>query len=342
MKISWTSASARLALVAGALWMAAGCTTIAADAVNSTTGAVSDAINQRDVKSHAVRSIKTVTINRIAVMPLVEDPTAGEPLAPGAAEAISAELYSQVAMAGGWDPIPAQDVDAALQKMPPTTFANLDENALKLGHDVSADGVLYGTVERYKERVGADYAAASPASVSFSLKFVDLKSKQVVWTAKFAKSQAALSQNLFDLANFVQRSGRWVRAHEIAAEGAKEAVADLHGELNLSQNVKRFETGTYGELKSGQQRYNTGPERDLLEGQITLFNVKPAVGFTLPSAGVTPAARSGQALHPMRRDREMSRTTFHSHMLGRRVGNSRPLLPASCAFFEPRAGRPRH
>ena len=39
----------------------------------------------------------------------------------------------------------------------------------------------------------------------------------------------------------------------------KEAVADLHGDLNLSQNVKRFETGTYGELKSGQQRYNTGP-----------------------------------------------------------------------------------
>jgi len=25
------------------------------------------------------------------------------------------------------------------------------------------------------------------------------------------------------------------------------------------------------------------------EGQITLLNVKPAVGFTLPSAGVTPA-----------------------------------------------------
>ena len=39
---------------------------------SSTTGAVSDAINQRDVKSHAVRSIKTITINRIAVMPLIE------------------------------------------------------------------------------------------------------------------------------------------------------------------------------------------------------------------------------------------------------------------------------
>ena len=259
MKSGWLTASPRLALVASAIWLA-GCTTIAADAVNSTTGAVSDAINQRDVKAHAVRSIKTITINRVAVMPLVDAPPGGgEPLAPGAAEAISAELYSQVAVAGGWDPIPEQDVADAMQKLPPSTIGNIDENALKLGREVSADGVLYGTVDRYKERVGADYAAASPASVSFSLKFVDLKSGQIVWTAKFAKSQAALSQNIFDLANFVQRSGRWVRAHEIAQEGVKEAVADLHGELNLSQNVKRFETGTYGELKSGQQRYNTGP-----------------------------------------------------------------------------------
>jgi hypothetical protein len=144
--------------------------------------------------------------------------------------------------------------------MPPTSVANLDENALKLAHDVSADGIIYGTVERYKERVGMDYSAASPASVTFSLKFVDLKTRQIVWTAKFAKSQAALSENIFDLANFVQRSGRWVRAHEIAQEGVKEAVANLHGDLNLTKNVRRFETGTYGELKSGQQRYSTGPQ----------------------------------------------------------------------------------
>jgi len=51
-----------------------------------------------------------------------------------------------------------------------------------------------------------------------------------------------------------------VRAHEIAQEGVKEAVANLHGDLNLTKNVRRFETGTYGELKSGQQRYSTGPQ----------------------------------------------------------------------------------
>ena len=260
MTMRWTAAAARFALAAAGLWLAGGCTTMAADVVSSTTDTVRDTINQRDVKSHAVRSIKTIQISRIAVMPLVEDPGTGEPLAPGGPEAVSAELYSSVAIAGGWDPIPEQDVMDAMQKLPPTTVANLDENALRLGHDVSADGVLYGTVEKFEERVGMDYSASKPASVAFSLKFVDLKSKQVVWTAKFAKSQAALSQNLFDFANFVQRSGRWVRAHEIAQEGVKEAVADLHGDLNLAQNVKRFETGSYGELKSGQQRYNMGPQ----------------------------------------------------------------------------------
>jgi hypothetical protein len=63
---------------------------------------------------------------------------------------------------------------------------------------------------------------------------------------------------MFDFANFVQRSGRWVRANEISLEGVQEAVADLHGDLNLANNAKHFETGTYGQLKSGGQRFNTG------------------------------------------------------------------------------------
>lgn len=258
MKSAGAACSTALLLLA---LSTAGCTAIAADAVNATTESVSDAVRAKNIKSHAVRSIKTITVNRVAVMPLVESaPPGAEPLAPGATDAITAELYSQVALAGGWEAITQQEVDQALVKMPPTTPANLDENALKLGHDVSADGVIYGTVERYKERVGMDYSAASPASVTFSLKFVDIKSKQVVWTAKFAKSQAALSENIFEFTNFVQRSGRWVRAHEIALEGVKESVADLHGDLNLQANVKRFETGTYGELKSGGARFGSGPE----------------------------------------------------------------------------------
>jgi hypothetical protein len=246
------AATLLLALAVGT----AGCTALTAESLFSAKDEIAK-LAPKDVKTHAVRSIKTVEISRIAIMPIADDPVqGGEPIAPGGADAVTAELYSQAALAGGWQVIPNEDVAQAMQQLPPSTPANLDENALALGRLVSADGVLYGTLERYKERVGIDYAAAHPAAVTFSLKFVDLKSKQVVWTASFAKSQKALSQNLFDLANFVQRQGRWVRAHEIAMEGVQQAVADLHDDLDLSKNVKRFETGTYGQLKSGQQRYN--------------------------------------------------------------------------------------
>ncbi len=235
---------------------AAGCAAVTAETYEGAKQTVSD-LKPKDVTTHSVRSIKTISVDRIAVMPIIDAPPPGaEPLAPGAGDAITAELYSQAAVAGGWELIAQDDVAQAMQKMPPTTAQNIDQNALELGHLVSADGVLYGTVERYKERVGLAYASAEPASVTFGLKFVDTKSKQIVWTARFAKSQKALSQNIFNLVNFVQNSARWVRANEIAQEGVQQAVADLHGELNLQQNVKRFETGSYGELKSGQQRYN--------------------------------------------------------------------------------------
>src|SRR5262249_49745886 len=150
--------------------------------------------------------------------------------------AITAELYSQATLVGGWEVVPEDDAVQALQALPPSTPQDLDQNALALGRKVSASGVLYGSVERYKERGGVDYAAAEPASVTFALKFVDLKTGEVVWQGRFAKSQKALSQNLFNLANFVQTSGRWVRAHEIAAEGVKEAVTDLHDRVTLASS----------------------------------------------------------------------------------------------------------
>jgi hypothetical protein len=248
-----------LAWLCCAMLAVAGCTAVAADTIEGAKQTIGE-LGPSDLHAKAVRSIKTVSINRIAVMPIIDSPPAGgQKLEPGASDAISAELYSQAALAGGWELIAEDDVVQAMQKLPPTTPQDLDENALKVGRLVSADGVLYGTVSRYTERVGVDYAAASPAAVTFTLKFVDMKSQQVVWQASFAKEQKALSQNIFNLVNFVQHSGRWVRAHEIALEGVKEAMNDLHGRLNLTANVKRFETGTYGELKSGGQRYGTGP-----------------------------------------------------------------------------------
>jgi hypothetical protein len=183
---------------------------------------------------HAVRSIKAVIIHKIAVMPLIDEPDQiDKTLENGASESVSAELYARASMMGGWEVVPQDDVLSALQQMPPTTPANMDQNAIELGRKVAADGVLYGAVTRYRERVGYDYAAQTPAAVAFTIYFVDENSKQVVWTGKFAKQQQALSDNILDLPNFIQRGARWVRAHDIAAEGVQESLDDLQSKLTI-------------------------------------------------------------------------------------------------------------
>ena len=69
----------------------------------------------------------------------------------------------------------------------------------------------------------------------------------------------------------------------------------------------------------------------LEDGEITLFNVKPAVGFTLPSAGVTPAPGVNRKV--VRGALLCSRVIFHDPRAkwGRetRVEPRNPHLPAA-------------
>jgi hypothetical protein len=183
---------------------------------------------------HSVRSIRSVIVHKVAVMPLADAPDAIDKTVPqGASESISADVYARANMMGGWEVVPQEDVDAALQQMPPLKLSNLDQNAIALGQKVAADGVIYGTVSRYRERVGFDYAAQSPASVAFTLYFLDEHTRQVVWTAKFAREQKALTENVLDLPNFLQNKGRWVRAHDIAADGIQGALDNLQSRLTV-------------------------------------------------------------------------------------------------------------
>ena len=250
---SFTFAFALLAVLA-----LGGCTAAAGNAYDNAKDEIT-ALAPKDVKTAATPAMKQMNIDRIAILPLVGDPPQqGQPLAPGATDAITAELYSQAALAGGWQVVALDDVTQALQNLPPSTPADLETNAFALGRLVTADGVLFGTVERYEERVGIDDSDAKPAAVTFSLKFMDMTTKQVVWTSKFSKTQKGFAQSLTNLVNFVQKEGRWIHAQEVAEVGVEQSVADLHRHLTFVADSKHFETGTYGQLKSGQQRYNQG------------------------------------------------------------------------------------
>jgi PBP1b-binding outer membrane lipoprotein LpoB len=198
-----------------------------------------------DVQVQSVRSIKQVRVRRIAVMPPIDAPAPGSTVAEGASDSLTAELQAKMALDAGWQIVAESDVADAMQKMPPSNGANLKQNAIELGHKLLADAILYGQIENYRERVGSDYAAASPASVAFTLYLVDIKSGEVIWNAHFSKSQKALTENVFDVVAFVQNSGRWVRAHEIAAEGVDQTVEDLHNKLNLQNENPSFRIPEY-------------------------------------------------------------------------------------------------
>jgi hypothetical protein len=237
-----------LCLVVAALLLMTGCPNLLGQNISNTPAynALSDTVSAlpglhgtTGLEIHAVRSIKTVIIHKIAVMPLIDQPDqVDKTLPPEAAESITAAIYARANELGGWEVVPQEDVDAALQQLPPLTEADLDQNALALGRKVAADGVIYGVVYRYRERVGFDYAAQTPAAVAFMLKFVDENTKQVVWTAKFAHEQKALSQNILDLPNFLSHGARWVRAHDIAVEGINGALENLQSKLTVEPVIQ--------------------------------------------------------------------------------------------------------
>jgi TolB-like protein len=209
------------------------------DQINDTVRGLPLIGNDTGLNVQAVRSIKQVIIHKIAVMPLIDSPDQiDKELPPGSSESVTALLYAQATMIGGWQVVPQDDVGDAMQQLPPTTPTNMDANALALGKKLAADGVIYGSVNKYRERVGFEYSAQTPAAVAFTLNFVDKHSGQIVWTAKYAREQKALTENIFDLPHFIQNKGRWVRAHDIAQEGVNAALTNLYSKLTIQPVVQ--------------------------------------------------------------------------------------------------------
>lgn len=98
----------------------------------------------------------------------------------------------------------------------------------RIGEMVYADAVMMGRVQRYRERVGDEWGAKSPASVSFVLDLVDVRRGDVIWSASFDETQKSLSENIFAFGDISQRGVRWLSADQLAQEGVKKAIGQLH------------------------------------------------------------------------------------------------------------------
>jgi curli biogenesis system outer membrane secretion channel CsgG len=93
---------------------------------------------------------------------------------------------------------------------------------------VYADAVITGRMQRFRERVGDEWGAKSPASVAFLLELVDVRRGDVVWSARFDETQKSLSENIFAIGDIRERGVRWLNAEQLTQEGVKKAIGQLH------------------------------------------------------------------------------------------------------------------
>lgn len=191
-------------------------------------------------QSRSAGDVDRRNIRRIAVLPPAEErpiPERGQPpyaAAPAAAPqakedepsvVLSNHIYSAMATLPQWQIVSEREVREVAPEISKGTEA---ARARKLGELVHADAVVSGRVIYYRERVGEEWGAKSPASVSFVIDLWDVRRGDIVWSGRFDETQRALSENVFALGGFAQRGARWLKAEELALEGVKTAVAELH------------------------------------------------------------------------------------------------------------------
>jgi len=188
-----------------------------------------------NLESRHSSDLESRRIRRIAVLP---PPDSGAPrprvgTAPGEPkppdrdpdEILARLLYSALSALPNWQIVSESEVREASQGI---SGANEVTRLRRLGEAVYADAVLVGRMRRYRERVGDEWGAKSPASVSFVLDLVDVRRGDVIWSANFDETQKSLSENIFAIGNIGERGVRWLTADQLANDGVKRAVAQLH------------------------------------------------------------------------------------------------------------------
>jgi TolB-like protein len=190
-----------------------------------------------NLQSRHSSDLETRRIRRIAVLPpsvLVGEVAAKLPLGStpeprnserDAAETLGHIAYSVAASMPNWQIVSENEVREVAGSLPPASEVT---RLRQIGQMVYADAVLTGRVQRYRERVGDEWGAKSPASVAFVLDLIDVRRGDVIWSARFEETQKSLSENIFAIGDIGQRGVRWLTAEQLTQEGVRKALAQLH------------------------------------------------------------------------------------------------------------------
>lgn len=178
------------------------------------------------------RAQERVPLELLAVLPLEKATSGGEDegsaqLPPDATEAVTARIYGVLANQAEFRFVPDLTVRDALDDPRLRHLEDLTARAQKLGREVGADGVIFGRVFRFRERVGTRFGATEPASVAFELALLQVSTGKVVWEGQFDRTQQSLSENLIDLWMFWRAGPHWFTARELAGLGVEQLLGQM-------------------------------------------------------------------------------------------------------------------
>jgi hypothetical protein len=141
------------------------------------------------------------------------------------AELLSKLVYSTMVSFTNWQIVSENEVREVGETVPETNEA---ARLKAIGEMVYADAVLVARMQRFRERVGAEWGIKSPASVAFVLDLVDVRRGDIVWSARFDETQKSPAENIFVLGDIGQRGVKWLSAEQLAESGVRKAIAQLH------------------------------------------------------------------------------------------------------------------
>jgi hypothetical protein len=98
--------------------------------------------------------------------------------------------------------------------------------ARSAGEFLSCNGVLEITLWRYKDRIGGEYTAKEPASVSFTYRLVEVNSGITVCQGRYDEVQKSVMENLYNFGTAMKRGFTWVTAKELLQEGIEDKLGE--------------------------------------------------------------------------------------------------------------------
>ncbi len=182
-------------------------------------------LEARRIRRIAVFSPAMMATEQKPKVPFGAAPADGKAAEREAPELLVKFVYAAMASLPSWQIVAESEVREVGQTLAPGSEA---ARLRRIGEMVYADAVITARVQRYRERVGDEWGAKSPASVAFVLDLVDVRRGDIIWSARFDETQKALSENIFAIGDISRRGVRWLSAEQLAQEGVKKAVGQLH------------------------------------------------------------------------------------------------------------------